>query len=143
MLRSTTLALYANVAVQTRDRDASATLYQLIEPMSEHVATNVAVNLGHCRTYLGLLADVLGDDDLTDAHMAFACDFHDREQLLLWAARAHLGWAEALSRRRDQRCTEHAARALELARAHGYGAIEARVCSLLKLEWPRRPTHQR
>ena len=51
--------------------------------------------------------------------------------MLLWAARAHLGWAEALARRGNfERARSEAAHALTLAREHGYRAIEDRATPL-------------
>ena len=49
----------------------------------------------------------------------------------LWAARAQLGWAEALAARGDAAgAREHATRALELSREHGYGTFESRAVAL-------------
>jgi hypothetical protein len=43
----------------------------------------------------------------------------------LWAARAQLGWAQALAARGETNAAqEHAARASELSREHGYGLFE-------------------
>jgi hypothetical protein len=51
--------------------------------------------------------------------------------MLLWAARAHLGWAEALAHRGStERARAEAARALALAREFGYRAIEDRAATL-------------
>jgi hypothetical protein len=64
--------------------------------------------------------------DEADHAFAFACRFHDDNGLLLWSARSHLGWAEALAAREEHaQAQEHAVRALELAQTHGYGLIEA------------------
>ncbi|MGH2887729.1 MAG: hypothetical protein ACRDPA_34355 [Solirubrobacteraceae bacterium] len=50
----------------------------------------------------------------------------------LWSARSHLGWAEALTARGDSSAAaEHAARALELARANGYGTIEGPAAAIV------------
>jgi hypothetical protein len=50
----------------------------------------------------------------------------------VWTARSHLGWAEALSQRGDAAgAREHATRALELSREHGYGLFEPRAAALL------------
>lgn len=49
----------------------------------------------------------------------------------LWAARPHLGWAEALEGRGDSgRAREEAETALALSRDHGYREIERRAASL-------------
>jgi hypothetical protein len=52
--------------------------------------------------------------------------------MLVWEARSELGWAEALAARGEtERAREHAARALELSRDHGYGAFEPRAAAIL------------
>jgi hypothetical protein len=85
------------------------------------------------RTYLGLLAATLGFDERADEHFSLACELQERKGMLLWAARARLGWAEALAGRGErERAGKEAARALELAREHGYGAIERRVSALVE-----------
>ena len=77
------------------------------------------------RLWLGVAAATLQWDDEADEHFAFACRFHDDNGLRLWSARSHLGWAEALAARGERaQAQEHAQRALELARAQGYGLIE-------------------
>ena len=53
----------------------------------------------------------------------------------LWTARGQLGWAEALAARGDPAAArDHAARALELSREHGYGAFEPRAAALVETE---------
>jgi tetratricopeptide (TPR) repeat protein len=126
------LAGYAEVAAQTGVREAAALLYELLEPYSDQFIWSGASTRGHARLYLGLLANVLGREDLANQHFAFACDFHAANSLLLWAARSHLGWAEALAHRGETgRAREHAARSLELSRRHGYGAFEPRAAAIL------------
>ena len=80
---------------------------------------------------------MVGQHELADQHLAFACEFHEANDMPLWAARGHLGWAEALAARGDQAAArEHAARALELSREHGYGAFEPRAAALVETESP-------
>jgi hypothetical protein len=131
----TALALYADVAAQTRDRNAAWILYELIEPWADQIVSTAVVVNGHARMYLGLLADVMGRHKDADQHLAFACELQETNGLLLWAARAHLGWAEALAHRGDSvRAGREAARALKISREHGYGAFEARAVALLGAE---------
>jgi hypothetical protein len=67
--------------------------------------------------------------------LAFACDFQEINGLLMWAARAHLGWARALAGRGDAaRAREHAARALELSREHGFGPFEEHAAALVEAQ---------
>jgi hypothetical protein len=71
----------------------------------------------------------------SDEHLAFACQFHEANDMPLWAARGHLGWAEALAARGDPATArDHAARALELSREHGYGLFEPRAAALVETE---------
>ena len=129
------LVLYADAAVQTGDVDASSILYERIDPFADQIDWNAVTAWGHARMYLGLLAAVLGKHDLADRHLAFARQFQEANGMLLSAARAQLGWAEALAARGDAaRAREHAARALELSREHGYGLFEARAAALLETQ---------
>jgi class 3 adenylate cyclase/tetratricopeptide (TPR) repeat protein len=123
--RSTALAFYAEAAVQTGDAAAATTLYELIEPWAEQTVYTGAAGNGHARMWLGLLAGVLGRHEQSDEHLRFACEFQEANDMPLWAARAQLGWAQALAARGEtDAAEEHAARALELSREHGYGLFE-------------------
>jgi AAA ATPase domain len=129
---TTALALFADAAAQAGVTDAATILYELIEPWADQVVWNGVVTDGHARTYLGLLAAALRRDEQADAHFARAIEIQDRDGMLVWAARAHLGWAEALAGRDDvHRAREHATRALQLSRTHGYGAFEPRAAAIL------------
>jgi hypothetical protein len=87
------------------------------------------------RLWLGLLAAVSGEKERSDEHLAFASEFHEANDMPLWTARGHLGWAEALAARADAAgAREHATRALELAREHGYGVFEPRAAALIETE---------
>jgi tetratricopeptide (TPR) repeat protein len=131
----TALALYADAAVLTDSSGPASILYELIEPWADQVVWNGTIGYGHVRMWLGLLAACTGDHEQTDRHLAFACDFQETNGLLLWAARAHLGWAQALTGRGETtRAREHAARALELSREHGFGAFEARAAALVEAQ---------
>jgi tetratricopeptide (TPR) repeat protein len=130
-----TLALYADAAAQTRNVMAATPLYERIEPFRDQVVWLTSQGYGHVRLWLGLLADVLGRHAEADAHLGFACDFHEANDSPLWAARGHLGWAEALAARGDAAAArELATRALELSREHGYGAFESRAATLVETE---------
>ena len=130
--RGGALVWFADAAAQAGVTDAAAVLYELIEPWGDQVVFNDIIAAGHARTYLGLLAATLGRDALADEHFEHAVEIQERDGMLVWAARAHLGWAEALAVRDEgSRAVEHAQRALELSRAHGYGAFEARAAAIL------------
>jgi hypothetical protein len=90
--------------------------------------------------YLGMLAGACGWHERTDEHLARACELQEEKGMLLWAARAHLGWAEALAGRGEtDRAHTEAARALELSRERGYGAIEARAAAIVETGSKVRP----
>ena len=144
-LRLPTLAFYADAAARMRDRDAAAAIHELLQPWGEQFAWGGASGYGHVRLWLGVTAATLGHDGDADEHFAFACRFHEDRGINLWAARAHLGWAEALAVRGETaRAREHASRAVELSRAYGYGLIEALASPLengtLALTGERRAT---
>jgi tetratricopeptide (TPR) repeat protein len=131
-VRMTALALYAAAAAQSGCGEAAATLYDLLEPWENQLASTDILNYGHTRMYLGELAHTNGRDELAIEHLEFACRFHEDHGLLLWAAESHLWLAQALTRRGEaERTREHAKRSLELARENGYGAIEPRAAALL------------
>jgi class 3 adenylate cyclase len=124
-------ALYADVAVETGCSAVASDLYRVLEPWADLFVWNGLCGYGHVRMWLGLLAACLDEHELADDHLTFACEFHEDNGLLLWAARGHLGWAEALAGRGDSAAArEHAVRALELSREHGYGLLEARAAAL-------------
>jgi tetratricopeptide (TPR) repeat protein len=126
------LALYADTAAQTGSVEAAAMLYELLDPYADQFVWNGGVSFGHARMYLALLAATLDRHEQADAHFAFACHFHHEHGLLIWEARSELGWAEALADRGEpERAREHAARALELSREHGYGAFEPRAGAIV------------
>ncbi len=128
----TALALYAEAAVLTDSSGPASILYELIEPWADQIIWNGIIGYGHARMWLGLLAACMGEHEQADQHLAFACDAQETHGLLLWAARAHLGWAEALAGRGDAaRAREHAARALEVSQEHGYGLFEERAAALV------------
>jgi tetratricopeptide (TPR) repeat protein len=131
-IRLPTLGMYADAASHTGLTRAAGLLYELIEPWADQVVWVGVLGFGHSRTYLGVLAAALGWDERADEHLAFACEFNEANGLTLWAARAQVGWAEALaSRGATERAQEHAARALELSREHGFGLFEKRAVTLL------------
>ncbi len=133
----TALVLYADAAAQTSDRPAARILYGLIQPTSDRLVWNGITGYGHARLYLGLIAEVLGEHEQADEHLAFACEFHETNDMPLWTARGLLGWAEALARRGDPSgAQEHATRALELSQQHGYGAFKRRAAALAGTESP-------
>ena len=126
------LGLYADAAAQTRSVQAAAILYELIELHADQFIWAGAVSYGHARMYTAMLAAMLGRHEHADAEFAFACDFHHQHGVRAWEARSELGWAEALAERGElDRAREHASRALELSRDHGYGAFEPRAAAIV------------
>jgi hypothetical protein len=109
-VRMTALALYAAAAAQSGCGDAAATLYDLLEPWENQLASTDILNYGHTRMYLGELAHTNGRDELAIEHLEFACRFHEDHGLLLWAAESQLWLAVALTDRGDSASARHHAR---------------------------------
>lgn len=130
--RTNALAMYADTAAQTGSVEAAEMLYELLEPYADQFVWNGGMSFGHTRMYLALVAATLCRHEQADTDFAFACDFHRQHGLRVWEARSELGWAEALTARGERdRAREHASRALELSRDHGYGAFEARAAAVV------------
>ena len=95
-----TLTLYADAAAQTRHVKAATPLYERMEPLLRAGRLDGGAGLrprAGCGS--GLLAEVLGEHERADEHLRFACEFHEANDMPLWTARGHLGWAEALAAR--------------------------------------------
>jgi hypothetical protein len=106
-----------------------------MEPLSEQTIWMVIMGYGHARLWLGLLAGLMEDHARADEHLSFACQFNETNEMPLWAARRHLGWAEGLAARGDAAAARaHAMRALELSREHAYGAFEKPAAALVETE---------
>jgi hypothetical protein len=136
-VRTSALALYADSAALAGVTDAAGVLYELIEPWEDQVVWNGAVTYGHASTYMGLLAATLDRHESADRHFARSCNFHDSNGMPLWAARAHLGWADALAHRGEtERARSEAACALELSSHHGYRLFEPRAAAIAEAGSP-------
>jgi hypothetical protein len=72
-------------------------LYERVEPFAEQIVWGAADGHGHVRMYLGLLGAAVGEHQRADEHLQFACEYHQANDMPLWAARGRLGWAEALA----------------------------------------------
>jgi class 3 adenylate cyclase len=131
ILRLCTLAFYTEAAARLDAVDAASLVYELMEPWQDQFIWSGANAYGHVRLWRGVAAATLRRDSEADEHFGLACRFHDDNGFRLWSARSHLGWAESLAARGERaRAQEYAARALELARAYGYGLIEARAAPI-------------
>jgi class 3 adenylate cyclase/tetratricopeptide (TPR) repeat protein len=129
------LATYADVASLLGAKDAAEILYRKMEPWKERIVWGSAVTYGYVGMYLGMLAAACGWHERADEHLRLACELQEQKGMWVWAARAHLGWAEALAGRGETDCAHtEAARALELSREHGYGAIEARAAAIVETD---------
>jgi hypothetical protein len=135
-LRLVALSFYADAASRLDAREAAALVHELMAPWHDQFIWGGALGYGHVRLWLGETAATMGRHRDADEHFAFACCFHDDNGLTLWSARSHLGWSEALAARGERaRAKEHASRASELARAHGYGLIEALAAPITRDDW--------
>jgi class 3 adenylate cyclase len=131
--RPTALAYYADAVVALRDTEAAEILYGLMEPWGDRVIWNDTTCSGATDLYRGELAAVCGWDERADEHLRSACEFHEQGGMLVWAALSHVVWGEALAARGEgERARAEAARALELAREHGYGLVEGRASALIE-----------
>ena len=101
-LRLVALSFYADAAYGSR-RGSAEPVHELMSPWDDQVIWGGAQTYGHVRLWLAVAAATMGRYDETDEAFAFACRFHEDNGLLLWSARSHLGWAEALAAREETR----------------------------------------
>ena len=131
------LVLYADAACWLSDTRAAAILYERLKPFAEQVDWAGSQGYGHVRMSLGLLAACMGEHREADEQLEFACSFHEANNLPIWTARGELGRAEALAARGDASAARnHATRALELSREHGYGVFEPYAATLVETGSP-------
>jgi DNA-binding CsgD family transcriptional regulator len=110
-----TLAYLSEVCWFVEDEERAAQLYELLLPSAMHNVTIGVppVSLGPASRYLGLLADTMGDWDVSERHFEIAiemCTTMGSEPLM---ARTQLDFADALARRGDDAGLSHAAVLLE------------------------------
>ncbi len=138
--RTHALARFTEAAVAAGTSDAYALLYEALEPFADDIVCSGAGGSGLSRTYLGMLAARLGRHEQADVHFGVASAFHRLNKMPLWEARSELAWAQALAERGEtEGAHAHAARALKLAREHGYGAFEPRAAAILGADVGARP----
>src|SRR5438105_309437 len=131
--RFSALVVLAHAVYETRDREAAAMLYDLLEPWADAVVWNGANSYPQIRMYMGMLASVLGQDELADENLRAACEFHERAGMRVFAAASRGEWADVLARRGETAAARReAATALELAREVGYTWVERRARELLE-----------
>ena len=124
-LRLVALSFYADAASRLHAADAAALIHELMSPWDDQVIWGGAQAYGHVRLWLGVAAATMGRADEADEAFDFACRFHDdRPEVVVGQVAPRLGGGAGRSWRACAAQT-HAARALELAQAHGYGLIEA------------------
>ena len=127
------LAMYADTAAQTHSVQNAAMLYELIEPYADQFHLKRRALLGHTRTYSAMLAATLAATSKPTSGLRFRLRLPSPKRgIRTWEARSELGWAEALAQRGDlDRARDHASRALELSRDHGFGEFEPRAGAIV------------
>ena len=121
----TALALYAEIAVLTDRSGPASILYELIEPWTDQVVWNGVVGYGHDAHVAGPARRVMGEHEQADSIWRLRASSTRHNGLSLWAARGHLGWAEALAGRGEGPSTRPRgprARALAQARLRAFRA---------------------
>jgi hypothetical protein len=117
--RVTTLVIFAWAAALLGDRARAGAIYDDLASSSGLGTVTEHVCLGPVDRTLGLLADVLGREDVAEAHFRRAVAWCERVQAPTWLARTRCDWARFLSTRGR---TEDLPRAIELATAAQAGA---------------------
>ncbi|OBB79226.1 hypothetical protein A5760_21070 [Mycobacterium colombiense] len=98
-------------AVRVGNRQATATIYELLSPYHSHLINPIGMAFWSAHTILGHLAGALGRFDDADEHFSAASSVHERIGAPLFEARNLLYWAQMLLTRNTQ---DDAVRALDM-----------------------------
>lgn len=122
------------MAAHLGDARSAATIYDVLEPFGEYVASHPLIWLGTVPHHLGMLA-TLGRWNDADMYLTAAATSHARIGAPAWLARTRLGLAQMLLARRQagdlDRALPLCRDALKTARELGLGNIERRTAELL------------
>ena len=122
---------YAEAAIECRDPEYVAPLFDRLKPWAGQLPVTGASALGPVSHYLGGLAAVLGRYDEAEAYFTEAAEFSDRVGAKFFLARARLWWGRMLVGRLGpgdaERARDLLAGAHDAAVEHGYGDVERRV----------------
>jgi len=135
----TAMTLWAEAIVRLGHHDAAAELYPLLVPFERFTAFTGLTYGGPLSYPAGQLAVLLGRLDEGDAHLARSLGVAEQthDPYLLAGTRLTMGRSQLARARRDgdeslvERAVEAGDAALDLARTHGFGGIEADARELL------------
>lgn len=121
------ITAYAQVAVELRDSESAALLFDLFAPFHGQMGFNGLMPLEPVSMYLGALASVLGRHEQAEAYFIAATAFAEKTGAKFSAARTDLLWGRMLLERRARGDTDRArgllARAHATATTHGYAKV--------------------
>ncbi len=131
------MTTYADVAIECGDRQIAGALFDLLAPWADRLSTNGGGSTnGPVSHFLGGLASVVERHDAADSYFARSATFNRRAGATFFAAQTDLLWAKMLTQRGAPGDIDTArallAKALSIAAAKGYGAIERRASAALE-----------
>jgi len=137
-LAATTIVMWAEVAIQTRDVDAAKILLDRLASFADQVVCNGVDIFGSLDHYRGALWGVLGRFDEAERLLLRGSAVHEALGAPFFEARSHLELARVASERTvPGGCADAARRAglaLATARKHGFATVERRAAKLAATE---------
>ncbi len=123
-----TVSLLAEVCFALGDRAGAAVLYERLVPYADRfVQVSIAVSWGSLQRHLGLLASVLGRDDVAAAHFESALARNRESGALLMLAETQVAYGAMLRRRGEfERAAQLGEAARQIAAPRGLVDVERR-----------------
>jgi len=133
-LAATTIVMWAEVAIQTRDVAAAEVLLDRLASFADQVVCNGVDIFGSLDHYRGALRGVLGRFDEAERLLARGFAVHEGLGAPFFEARSHLELARVLAERADpgdhDEAARHAGLALAMAAKHGFATVERRAAEV-------------
>jgi len=127
----------AEVCARLGERDAARLLYDRLLPWLAQVACIIPNTVGPVAMYLGMLAAALGSHEVAEDHFAEALRVSRKLDAPYWVARTEFEWSTMLVQQDQSDDSHHAyemmARVLDVAKRYGFGALETRAATHLKM----------
>lgn len=127
----------AEVCARLGERDAARLLYDRLLPWLAQVACVIPNTVGPVAMYLGMLAAALGSHEVAEDHFAEALRVSRKLDAPYWVARTEFEWSTMLVQQDQSDDSHHAyemmARVLDVAKRYGFGALETRAATHLKM----------
>jgi len=133
---TTGMALYAEAAIECRDRRFTGPLFDRLAPWADQLSYSGSAAEGPVSHFLAGLATILGRYDEAESYFAQSAEMNKRMLAKFFAARTNLGWGKMLAERNASGDIDKArdllTEARNIAATYGYANVERRAAQSLQ-----------